>query len=1073
MAPITRIEYFRVPPRWLFVKVTDSQGNTGWGEASLEGHTEAVEGCLDAFIERFVGFDANDIEHIWQNGYRMGFYRGGPILMSALSGIDIALWDLKARRFSVPIYELLGGKVRDGLRVYAWIGGDRPGDVEIQARGRISQGFKAVKMNATEDLGWLDSPAALNASVERLKTVKSLGLDAGVDFHGRVHKAMAIQLAHKLAPHEPLFIEEPLLSEHPESVAALSKLVPIPIALGERLHSRWDVKPFLESASISILQPDISHVGGISELRRIAVMAEAYDVALAPHCPLGPIALAANIQVDAVSANFAIQEMSLGIHYNQGSADLETYIKNRDVWTVKDGMLDLPRGPGLGIELDEDKIRAATADAKAWRMMPCTNDGPASKRRYKERVRVTRACDACKKKKLRCTGTLPCASCLRTGKNCEYTAEYNRGKLPQVRIAQPALESEQQQGSTNEKDRSPSPYSRMADDSNMPENQAVEPPSRASPEAHQTDLEGHYVGPSSGVSFLLRAQRKLHKYVALPINTPIFTFGDSPLPEAESTFMLLPPRDEANALLARYFDFAFPTHRFLHQPQVEGWVEEFYRAVQRSEGVGPGMRGKRAVVLMVFAQAKQSQPDSDQSARSLIITHLDSAAYFAASEQQLSAETGPVRITSVQARLAQCFYLLSQSRINHCWSLFGTTARLAMTIGLHRARRRENGAGVDHIDSESRKRVFWCAYSLDNYLSAALGRPRIFHDDDIDQDFPTVADDSRILGDQILPPESTAQSIMLAPLYHAKLSVIIGRILRDMYGIRRSSQAEVSAATQHGADLTRWRQELSSFLDSPNVDLLMLTYQRQYTVLNLAFYHAQILLYRPFILRHFGSINRERSRNDCSNRTVDQYIKVCLAAAMKIAAIIRELCEKRRMYSTFWFTHYYAFSAIMILYLRVIQLAAQKGDAEEVSKYLQTGERAQRDLASHGSQSSFVQRYVVVLDELRQEARIAANQNDNHQAPDARDQTVAYGGNQGIGVRPDELEVNRMDVAEGQGGNLMPPVESNLSGWAEDGTEDSFPMPALSGLADWEGLDSLAVAGLGELDYLFCHAGVD
>ncbi|RAL01119.1 enolase C-terminal domain-like protein [Aspergillus ibericus CBS 121593] len=374
MAPITQIEYFRVPPRWLFVKVTDSQGNTGWGEASLEGHTEAVEGCLNAFIERFIGLEANDIEHIWQNGYRMGFYRGGPILMSALSGIDIALWDLKARRFGVPIYELLGGKVRDRLRVYAWIGGDRPGDVEIQARGRISQGFKAVKMNATEDIGWLDSPGALNASVERLKTVKSLGLDAGVDFHGRVHKAMAIQLAHKLAPHEPLFIEEPLLSEHPESVTALSKLVPIPIALGERLHSRWDVKPFLESASVSILQPDISHVGGISELRRIAVMAEAYDVALAPHCPLGPIALAANIQVDAVSANFAIQEMSLGIHYNHGSADLETYIKNGDVWTVKDGMLDLPRGPGLGIELDEDKIRAATVNAKAWRS-PCF-EGP-------------------------------------------------------------------------------------------------------------------------------------------------------------------------------------------------------------------------------------------------------------------------------------------------------------------------------------------------------------------------------------------------------------------------------------------------------------------------------------------------------------------------------------------------------------------------------------------------------------------------------------------------------------------------------------------------------------------------
>ncbi|PYI16041.1 enolase C-terminal domain-like protein, partial [Aspergillus violaceofuscus CBS 115571] len=367
LAPITQIEYFRVPPRWLFVKITDGDGNTGWGEASLEGHTEAVEGCLNAFTARFHGLDANAIEHIWQNGYRMGFYRGGPVLMSALAGIDIALWDLKARRLGLPIYELLGGKVRDQLRVYAWIGGDRPGDVEVQARARITQGFKAIKMNATEDLGWLDSPHTLDASVERLKTVKALGLDAGVDFHGRVHKAMAIQLAHKLAPHEPLFIEEPLLSEHPESIAALSKLVPIPIALGERLHSRWDIKPFLESASVSILQPDICHVGGISELRRMATMAEAYDVALAPHCPLGPIALAANLQVDAVSANFAIQEMSVGIHYNHGSADIGTYVKNPEVWTVQDGLIRLMDGPGLGIELDEEKIRAAAVDATAWR----------------------------------------------------------------------------------------------------------------------------------------------------------------------------------------------------------------------------------------------------------------------------------------------------------------------------------------------------------------------------------------------------------------------------------------------------------------------------------------------------------------------------------------------------------------------------------------------------------------------------------------------------------------------------------------------------------------------------------
>ncbi|KAK7708107.1 hypothetical protein SLS64_006929 [Diaporthe eres] len=329
------MEYFRVPPRWLFVKITDEAGNVGWGEASLEGHTQAVEGCLDAWFERYNGFEADDIEHIWQMSWRTTFYRGG-------------------------------GKVRDKLKVYAWIGGNRPGNVAEEARARKSQGFSCVKMNATEDMGWLDSPSVLDSCVERVKAVKDLGMDAGVDFHGRIHKPMAKQLVKLLEPHRPLFIEEPLLSEHIGGIKSLAEQTSVPIALGERLHSRWDVKPFLEAGCVDILQPDISHVGGISEMKRIAAMAEAYDVALAPHCPLGPIALAANCQVDCSSPNFAIQEMSLGIHYNAGTQDLTSYTKNPEVWNVTDSYINILSGPGLGIEVDEEQVRALSKDATAW-----------------------------------------------------------------------------------------------------------------------------------------------------------------------------------------------------------------------------------------------------------------------------------------------------------------------------------------------------------------------------------------------------------------------------------------------------------------------------------------------------------------------------------------------------------------------------------------------------------------------------------------------------------------------------------------------------------------------------------
>jgi galactonate dehydratase len=221
-------------------------------------------------------------------------------------------------------------------------------------------------MNGTEDLAWLDTPSSLDACAERVRTVKALGMDAGVDFHGRVHRPMAKQLAALLAPHRPMFIEEPLLSEHIEGIRSLSQTTSIPVALGERLHSRWDVKPFLEASCVDILQPDICHVGGISELRRIAAMAEAYDVPIAPHCPLGPIALAANLQVDAATANFAIQEMSLGIHYNVGGYDLLSYIKNPEIWDVKDGYVELMKGPGLGIEVNEELVRKASVNAEPW-----------------------------------------------------------------------------------------------------------------------------------------------------------------------------------------------------------------------------------------------------------------------------------------------------------------------------------------------------------------------------------------------------------------------------------------------------------------------------------------------------------------------------------------------------------------------------------------------------------------------------------------------------------------------------------------------------------------------------------
>ncbi len=362
---IDRIETFLVPPRWLFVRIETACGAVGWGEASLEGYAEAVDGAFAALRDRFIGADPRRIEDIWQVAYRGGFYRGGAVLMSALSGLDQALWDLKGRVHGLPVYEMLGGLVRDKVRAYAWIGGDRPDDIAEAAAARKAQGFSAVKMNATAEMDYLAAPR-FDDVLARVAAAQAVGMDVGLDFHGRLHRAMAKQLAKTLEPMGLLFIEEPVLSENVDALREVANHVATPIALGERLYSRWDFKPLLEGGAVDIIQPDLSHAGGISECRRIAALAESHDVAVAPHCPLGPLALAACLQLAGCTPNVVLQEMSLGIHYNKGH-DLLSFVRNPAVLTPDGGFLAMPTGAGLGVEIDEAMVREADRDRHRWR----------------------------------------------------------------------------------------------------------------------------------------------------------------------------------------------------------------------------------------------------------------------------------------------------------------------------------------------------------------------------------------------------------------------------------------------------------------------------------------------------------------------------------------------------------------------------------------------------------------------------------------------------------------------------------------------------------------------------------
>jgi galactonate dehydratase len=366
---ITKLTTFIVPPRWCFLKIETDEGVSGWGEPVVEGRAHTVATAVEELSDYLVGKDPFLIEDHWTVMYRAGFYRGGAVHMSAIAGIDQALWDIKGKALDVPVHQLLGGKLRDRIRVYSWIGGDRPADTAAAAKEVAARGFTAIKMNATEELQYLDSHAKLDAVLGRVGAIRdALGPDFGiaVDFHGRVHRPMAKVLAKELDAYRLMFIEEPVLSEHTEALKEIANHCATPIALGERLFSRWDFKKILHDGYVDVIQPDPSHAGGITETRKIAAMAEAYDIGLALHCPLGPIALAANLQLDAVCYNAFIQEQSLGIHYN-ATNDLLDYLVDASVFDYRDGHVAIPGRPGLGIEVNEAFVRRKAAEGHRWR----------------------------------------------------------------------------------------------------------------------------------------------------------------------------------------------------------------------------------------------------------------------------------------------------------------------------------------------------------------------------------------------------------------------------------------------------------------------------------------------------------------------------------------------------------------------------------------------------------------------------------------------------------------------------------------------------------------------------------
>jgi galactonate dehydratase len=339
---------------FVFVKVeTDQPGLVGWGEASLEAKPRAVAGCIADMEPMIVGEDPRRIEYIWQILYRGAFWRQGVIGMSAISGIDQALWDIKGKDLGKPVYELLGGPVRDKVRMYTHFGGATPEKAAENAVEKVKNGWTAIKTVPMPPTNYLEGPKEVKNAAEMLRQVReAVGeeIDILLDFHGRVTPQMAIQYARAFEPYFPLFIEEPVQSEVPDAMAQVKLATSIPIATGERLFNRWGFRRILETEAASLLQPDCCHAGGISEVRKIAAMAEAYYAGVAPHNPLGPVSTAACVQIDYAAPNFVIQEIVDPLAIPEAM----TFVK--EPLPIVDGYILPPEKPGIGVEVDEAAV---------------------------------------------------------------------------------------------------------------------------------------------------------------------------------------------------------------------------------------------------------------------------------------------------------------------------------------------------------------------------------------------------------------------------------------------------------------------------------------------------------------------------------------------------------------------------------------------------------------------------------------------------------------------------------------------------------------------------------------------
>ncbi|KAE8444728.1 hypothetical protein EG329_014288 [Mollisiaceae sp. DMI_Dod_QoI] len=629
-----------------------------------------------------------------------------------------------------------------------------------------------------------------------------------------------------------------------------------------------------------------------------------------------------------------------------------------------------------------------------------------------QKQRVSRACDTCKRRKIRCTGKLPCAHCIKNNKTCEFKAAYTRGAVPEVQSA-PVEDQEKYLEEVGYKRRQvwrPSPSRKNSshvqaereDEDVEEEGENVEydeptgngqiytPPNQTLPSRHTRPPSPRHSGPSlsnaqharrsthhresncsASASFYERTQMNVNRLDYHQKN-PVSAYGDPPLPEIDGSFLIFPSANAAQALLGKYFDFVSATNRLLHRPTVQSWICEFLGSI-RGMRTAAAENSHRAVVLMLFASTHEYMDDEPVDWDTGT-----SFRYFQAAENQLAKETGEIRLATIQARLMQCLYLISRSRINQCNSTFGTVVNFIFTLGIHRERRPSSVS--DLLEIEMQKRVFWSAYVLDKYLSSALGRPQMFHDEDIDQPLPLFVEDENISSSSLKTTNKDAQTPMKAAIYQIMLAKIQGNILRELYSIENISiETRFASAAKLTAALRQWRTEIAHFIDL-DPSLLSPLYMRQSMALRLSYAHALIILHRPFLLDSFdGHLDIALP---VLRAKLEENMNGCLEAALDVIETIDTMYKTEKSFNASWFAHYCAYCAILAVYIYVIRRASASCEASNSNPssswmpHFEAASKCQEQIKNSSTtlKESFAQKCSIVLEESRAEAMVKIRQ---------------------------------------------------------------------------------------------------